>query len=108
MEGRCEVSDATTYGKACNRGDFWPNKKCKTMPWAGEPTPQTDALWSDEDGEAYVTMDFARDLERRVRAAESLLQWLLRECELSTPAYLNNGISAAKAHLEAARKEDGR
>ena len=96
------MSDGTTYGRAYNRGDFWPNKKCKTTPWAGETTPLTDALWSDEDGEAYVTMDFASNLERRMRAAERLLTQTRRYLPETGPR------KEVDAHLEAARKEDGR
>ena len=98
------MTDATTYGKACNRGDFWPNKKCKTMPWAGEPTPLTDAAWTVDDNHDPFENDVARIatslyLERRMRAAERLLESKMcrRECGC---------CKEAKAHLEAARKED--
>ena len=75
------------------------------MPWAGDPTPLTDALWSDEDtdGEAYVT--FARNLERRMRAAERLLDDE-RQWSESSHDFVDWSHDV-QAHLEAARKEDG-
>ena len=108
--------DATTYGKACNRGDFWPNKKCKTVPWADEPTPQTDAEsdhvvnWHSayacdrlhDDDVLQVPTIFARNLERRMRHARRLLEDSL--WNLDGDVELKRKI---KAHLEAAKKEDG-
>ena len=80
-----------------------------SKPWDNEPTPIIDDIEDHNEltgGNGFVLSDDARNLERRMRAAESLLQWLLHECELSTPAYLNNGVNAAKVHLEAAKKEN--
>ena len=72
--------------------------------WDNEPTPLTDALWSDEDGEAYVT--FARNLERRMRAAERLLEDALLTYHHGMTVLQDHTADQIKAHLEAARKED--
>lgn len=83
------------------------------------PTPIIDAAavnrWHASNGKPMQTpmiedhlISTARCLERRMRAAENLLQWLLCESESNTPAYLNNAIKAAREHLEAAMKEDNR
>lgn len=112
------MTDATTYGKACNRGDFWPNKKCKTTPWADEPTPLTDAEsdhvvnWHSayacdrlhDDDVLQVPTMFARNLERRMRAAERLLEDERRE---AVGMQFDLWCQEADAHLEAARKEGG-
>ena len=68
-----------------------------------EPTPETDAAcmaecWPDAVlPTGYVPASFARDLERRLRAAERLLAqaapWVPDECVLRT---------AIDAHLRAA------
>lgn len=76
-----------------------------STPWASEPTRICETDWNKKM--KSVPLNDARDLERRMHAAENLLEWLLRECESNTSSYLNNGIDAAKKHLEAARKENG-
>ena len=75
-----------------------------SKPWDNEPTPLTDAasqLWTttgDEYNDAVKSAD-VRNIERRMRAAERLLEdikFTFRGCNMPL----------INAHLEAA-KEDG-
>ena len=111
MEGRCEVNCTICGHRAESDGQLQcdcslpehSNDANKKVPWADQPTPLTDAdelSQSESEGtEGLVSASHARDLERRMRAAERLLESKMcrRECGC---------CKEAKAHLEAAQKED--
>lgn len=75
-----------------------------SKPWANEPTRMCETDWNKKM--KSMPLNDARNLERRMRAAERLLDWLVREAD--TPSQLQRvlGLSEAKKHLEAARKDD--
>jgi len=83
-------------------------------PWDSEPTPRTDEasaewLYAGGDEIEIVTRDFARNLERRLRAAERALFRILAIREEGTLCCDDAGIemgNIAEAHLAAAREED--
>ena len=88
-------------------------------PWDNEPTPTTDGEscrvvnWYKKYCTAgcikidilSVPMLFASNLERRMRAAERLLEHTIDWSRVDPLTPLSVSI---KAHLEAAQKEDGR
>jgi len=43
-----------------------------SKPWYNESTPLTDAYWEKNDNDNYIGIDFTRQIERRMRAAERL------------------------------------
>lgn len=98
-----------------------------TKPWSTEPTPRTDAARVVYGGEAIealsdsVSVAFARSLERQLRAAEC---HLAISCDYAEEKAEDAAMAAglgigewesfvpkwwhkAKAHLAAAREEDG-
>ena len=73
-----------------------------SKPWDNEPTPLTKKAIIDSHGQwSFELRDAMANLERRVRAAERLLDHSLQHCKR---AFTAQNITA---HLEAARKEDG-
>ena len=74
-------------------------------PWDNEPTPLTDARTPIRAGSPtdFVSARFARELERRMRHAERLLE--------ESPMYIQFGTfkefdAKVRAHLTAAAKEN--
>ena len=77
-----------------------------SKPWDNESTPLVDAVWtSDKPDEEAVNAvcEFAEEFERRMRAAERLLEDERRE---AVGMQFDLWCREADAHLEAARKEE--
>lgn len=74
-----------------------------SKPWDNEPIFSTILNTHEKLGAThpYIDPDYVANLERRMRAAERLL-------EKAQDIYGLWGISGVTEHLEAARKEDGR
>ena len=67
-------------------------------------TPKTDAKaqffgWNPDEGEEFVQIDFARELEREnaaLRADKERLDWLLKEGQIRWPHRDRAAIDAAR------------
>jgi hypothetical protein len=78
------------------------------MPWDNEPTPLADESAVEEYSprlKLYVDLQTARNLERRMRAAEKLIRKTINDTYPLVPEH-DILLDEIKAHLEAARKED--
>jgi hypothetical protein len=80
------------------------------MLWDNEPTPLADESAVEEYSprlKLYVDLETARNIERRMRASELLLRKTINDSYLLFPDH-DILVDEIKAHLEAARKEDGK
>lgn len=71
-----------------------------SKPWDNEPTLKCETDWNKKM--KSVPINDARDIERRMRAADRLLTQTRRYLPETGPR------KEVDAHLEAARKEDGK
>jgi hypothetical protein len=77
-------------------------------PWDAEPSPLTDEqgyFFAAGQGEV-VPIHFARNEEKRRRAAERILEDLISSQSHDSIEHEVAAIMAAEAHLAAAREED--
>ena len=82
-----------------------------SKPWDNEPTPLANEFEVEEYSpriRRYIDADIARNLERRMRAAERLLDETIVGCEAGRCSDFDwiKWCNKAKAHSDAAWKEE--